>query len=219
MLLIRGIQFLPRFLRLAVVSLLLALSIILAPMVDAQDATPGVLPGQDPNAPCSNGRLRIGDLAIVNQSLEQGVKQATEEARNWQADSRLYTLRLGCPLLTSGYQWEGVFFSETAQAFYSTDTGVVEAVNDESSTIPVLDPAGIDLQETYRSLIRAGFTDDLLLGAAGGVTIRYSTDTHPFGPDSAPRNQVYAHVAVEMSGQVTDVWVSMADGTIFRYLR
>jgi hypothetical protein len=198
---------------------LLAVLIASSAAASAQEATPGVLPGQDPEAPCANGRLQIRDLSVVDQSLDAGVKQATEKAVAWQPDARLYTLRLGCPLLTSGYQWEGVFFSESSQAFYATDTGVVEAVNDDPSSIPTLDPEGIVLQEVYRTLLRAGFGDELSLGAAGGVTIRYSTDTHPFGPESAPRNQVYAHIAIDVNGQVTDVWVAIGDGTIYRYGR
>lgn len=202
-------------------TLLLALLVVLVAFspASAQEATPGVLPGQDPDAPCANGRLQIRDLAVVESTLDEGVKVATEKAKAWQPDARLYTLRLGCPLLISGYQWEGVFFSETAQAFYATDTGVVEAVDDDPSTIPSLDPEDIALQEVYRTLLRAGFSDELLLSAAGGMTIRHSTDTHPFGPESAPRNQVYAHVAIEVSGQVTDVWVAISDGTIYRYGR
>jgi hypothetical protein len=120
-------------------------------------------------------------------------------------------------LLTTGVQWEGVFFSETAQAFYSTDTGRIDAVNDAPETIPTLDPSGIQMREIHRSLIRAGFSDDLRLTAQGGVTIRQSTDTQPFGPPDAPRNQVYAHLAIEVGGQVTDVWVSVGDFTIYRY--
>lgn len=202
------------------VLLLLTVAVLLSPAtVLAQDPTPELLLGQDPSAPCAGGRLRVKDLETVDGTIGQGVERATKKAKAWQADARLYTLRLGCPLLTTGYQWEGTFFSETAQAFYATDTNVVEAVNDDPSTIPLLDPEGLDLLMVYRTLIRAGFTDDLLLSAAGGLTIRYSTETHPFGPDAAPRNQIYAHVAVEASGQVTDVWISINDGTIFRYAR
>lgn len=200
-----------------IIMVLIALAAV-AP-VSAQEATPGVLPGQEPDAPCASGRLQVRDLAVVDATLDEGLKKASEKAKAWQPDARLYTLRLGCPLLTSGYQWEGVFFSETAQAFYATDTGVVEAVNDDPSTIPSLDPEGIALQEVHKTLLRAGFGDELRLSAAGGITIRYSTDTHPFGPVSAPRNQVYAHVAIEVNGQVTDVWVAMSDGTIYRYGR
>lgn len=201
-------------------ALALGLLVLVSPLqVVAQEATPGLVLGQDPDAPCATGRLRVGDLDIVDGTIDQGVQQATEEAKAWQPDTRLYALRLGCPLLTTGYQWEGTFFSESAMAFYATDTGVVEAVNDDPSTIPLLDPQGLDMQLVYRTLVRAGFADDLLLSAAGGVTIRYSTEMHPFGPDSAPREQMYAHVAIEVNGQVTDVWVTMSGGTIYRYGR
>lgn len=202
-------------------SVLLTITLLLAlpGLVSAQESTPGVLPGQDPEAPCANGRLQVRDLAEVDETIQSGVEQATEVAQDWQPDARLYTLRLGCPLLTSGYRWEGVFFSETAQALFSTDTGVVDAVEADPDTIPTLDPAGISMQGVYRTLLRAGFSDELLLSAAGGVTIRTSTDESPFGPESAPRNQVYAHVAIEVSGQVTDVWVSLEDNTVYRYGR
>lgn len=212
----RNQQFTPRVARALAVAMLV---LMLPGLIFAQESTPGVLPGQDPDAPCANGRLQVSDLAEVDGTIQSGVEQATETAEAWQPDARLYTLRLGCPLLTSGYRWEGVFFSETAQAFFSTDTGVVDAVEAEPDTIPTLDPEGVSMQGVYRTLVRAGFADDLLLSAAGGVTIRTSTDQNPFGPESAPRNQLYAHVAIEVSGQVTDVWVSLEDNTVYRYGR
>lgn len=201
------------------VFILMLAALALAPLsgVVAQDSTPGSLLGIDPDAPCATSRLRVGDLEHVDETLQPGVERAIDEATRWQADARLYTLRLGCPLLTTGVRWEGVFFSETAQAFYSTDTARIDAVNDAPETIPTLDPAVINMREVYRSLFRAGFSSDLKLTAQGGVTIRQSTDNHPFGPPSAPRGQVYAHLAIEVDGVITDVWVSMNDFTIYRY--
>jgi len=204
----------------ALLAPLLALLLLASPLVaTAQEATPGLVLGQEPGAPCAAGRLRVGDLDNADPSLKRGVEQATAKAQAWQQDARLYSLRLGCPLLTTGYQWEGTFFSETAQAFYRTDTAQIDASDDAPESIPTLDSESVSLRPVYRSLIRAGFTDSLLLSAAGGVTIRPSTDEQPFGPQTAPRGQVYAHVAIEERGQVTDVWVSLADGTIYRYER
>jgi len=185
----------------------------------AQEATPGLVLGQNAVAPCAVGRLTIGDLEGADATLAKGVEAATAKAQAWQKDARLSTLRLGCPLLTTGYQWEGTFFSETAQAFFSTDTGQIDASDDDPDSIPTLVTENLSLRPVYRSLVRAGFTDALLLGASGGVTIRPSTEAQPFGPPSAPRDQTYAHVAIEERGQVTDVWVSMTDGTIYRYER
>lgn len=198
-------------------AVLLCLAFAVPLVSSAQESTPQSFTGGDPNAPCGPSRLRIGDLENVDATAAAGIERAVEEAARWQDDARLYTLRLGCPLLTTGVRWDGVFFSATAQAFYSTDTARVDAVNDAPETIPTLDPAGISLREVYRSLIRAGFSDDLQLTAQGGVTIRHSTQTHPFGPPEAPRDQVYAHLAIEVDGQITDVWVSIGDGTIYRY--
>lgn len=199
--------------------ILVAMTSVHPVSIFAQSATPGSLFGEEAESPCATGRLRLSNLDGADATIAAGVERATEKARAWQPDARLYTLRLGCPLLTAGIQWEGIFFSQTAQAFFATDSGRVDAVNDDPDTIPELQLDGISLTTVYRTLIRAGFTDELLLSAAGGVTIRLSTETHPFGPEAAPRGQIYAHVAIEVSGQVTDVWVSMADGdgTIYRY--
>lgn len=200
--------------------LAVAITLALVPLMTiAQDATPGVLPGQDPNAPCANGRLRVGDLATIDSTKEGGLERATQKATTWQPDATLFAVRVVCPLLTSGVRWEGDYFSRTAQALYATDTGEVEAVEADPESMPVVDPATISLQDVYRTLVRAGFTDELSLTPAGGLTIRMSTDEHPFGPESAPRGQVYAHVAIEVSGQITDVWVALSDGTIYRYGR
>jgi hypothetical protein len=198
----------------------IATMLLLTPTgVVAQEATPGLVLGQDANAPCAVGRLKIGDLEGADGTLAKGLEAATAKAQAWQKDVRLYTLRLGCPLLTTGYQWEGTYFSKTAQAFFSTDTGQIDASDDDPDSIPTLASESLSLRPVYRSLVRAGFTDTLLLGASGGVTIRPSTEAQPFGPPSAPRDQTYAHVAIEERGQVTDVWVSMTDGTIYRYER
>src|SRR5690606_25148665 len=91
----------------------------------AQTSTPESAFGVDPNAACAMSRLRVGDLKSIDGTIASGVERATEEAQQWQSDSRLFTLRLGCPLLVTGVKWEGVFFSSAAQAFYETDTGKV----------------------------------------------------------------------------------------------
>lgn len=202
------------------VVLLATTTLLIAPLLaQAQEVTPTPRPilGQDPNAPCVTSRLRVGDLEGVDDTIDAGLERITREAEAWHPDARLYTLRLGCRLLATGVQWEGVFFSETAQALYSTDTARVDAVNDAPETIPTLNPSGLSLRNVHRSLIRAGFSDDMQLTALGGVTIRQSTSTHPFGPPSAPRDEVYAHLAIDVDGVITDVWVSMQDYTIYRY--
>lgn len=183
----------------------------------AQTPTPESAFGVDPNAACGMSRLRVGDLKDIESTISSGVERATEEAQEWQGDARLYTLRLGCPLLVTGVKWEGVYFSQAAQAFYETDTGKVDPVEFDPSLIPTLEPDQFQLTMVHDSLIDYGFTDDLLLTAQGGVTIRVSTDELPFGPPSAPRGQAYAHMAIEQQDVIIDVWISLSDGTLYTY--
>lgn len=197
-------------------TLVMVFAIGVAP-ISAQTSTPESVFGVDPNAACGISRLKVGDLRDIETTVSDGVERATEEAHQWQRDARLYTLRLGCPLLVTGVKWEGVFFSQAAQAFYETDTGKVEPVEVDPSLIPTLAPDKFRLALVHDSLIDYGFTDDLLLTAQGGVTIRVSTDELPFGPPTAPRGHVYAHMAIEQQDVIIDVWISLTDGTVHTY--
>lgn len=197
--------------------LIVALMLLIPSTTVAQTSTPETTFGVDSNAKCAESRLRVGDLNSIDNTIAPGVQRATEEAQQWQEDSRLYTLRLGCPLLVNGVKWEGVFFSEDAQAFYETDTGKVEPVEIDPSLIPTLAPESYTMSMIYDSLIEYGFTDDLQLTAQGGVTIKFSTTELPFGPPSAPPDAVYAHLAVEQQDQIIDVWVAVSDGTVYTY--
>lgn len=185
----------------------------------AQTSTPDSGFIIDPNAACGESRLRVGNLANIDATIAPGVERATQEAQAWQRDSRLYTLRLTCELLVTGVKWEGVFFSESAQAFYETDTGKVDPVEIDPERIPTLTPGTIRMSVVYNALIEYGFTDDLQLTAQGGVTIKNSTSELPFGPPEAPIGRVYAHVAVERQHEIIDVWVDINDGTVYTYLR
>ncbi len=202
---------------------LLMLAIVLIPVasVAAQTSTPETAFGVDPNAKCAASRLRVGDLKDIDTSgdttIERGAERATQEAQAWQADARLFTLRLGCPLLVTGVKWEGVYFSESAQAFYETDTGKVEPVEVDPELIPTLAPGSLRMTMVYNALIEYGFTDDLLLTAQGGVTIKTSTNELPFGPPDAPRGNVYAHLSIEQQDVIVDVWVSMTNGAVYVY--
>lgn len=210
----------------------LRITILLAAMLIFLQATPGTAPPAptetpehsgpvaaitaDPNA-CIDGRLRISDLATADEYLSDGRQAIQVNAEQWQQDARLVELRLSCPLLKTGLQWEGTFFSETAQANFATNTGDIEPAEEAPEDIPTLDVSGVSFQVVHRSLLRAGFSDELRLAAASSVTVRLSTEQNPFGPATAPRGAIYVHVAVEELGVIKDVWINGADGTIYRY--
>lgn len=201
------------------ITLFIAILLCFPSVAFAQDSTPESVFGIDPNAPCGESRLRVGDLQDIDDTIADGIARATEEAREWQKDARIYLLRLSCPLLVTGVKWEGVFFSESAQALYETDTGKVEPVEVDPELIPTLVPEQIRMRVVYDALIDYGFTDELMLTVNGGVTIRVSTSQLPFGPPSAPNGHMYAHVAVERQHEILDVWIDMRDGRVYTYFR
>ena len=195
-------------------TLVVALTPVLA--MSQQVATPIAPITEDADA-CADGRLRIRDLARADEHLADGLSRVEARAKQWQPDARLVELRLSCPLLKTGLQWEGTFFSETAQANFSTDTFNVEPAEESPDDIPYLDVSNISFQVAHRSLLRAGFSDELKLAAASSVTVRLSSEQVEFGPPTAPRGAVYIHVAVEERGVIKDVWINGQDGTIYRY--
>ncbi len=188
-------------------------------MAQDEGGTPPPLAGEsDTDLPCFDGRLRVRDLENADPSIPDGLARVYEIGTGWEPDARLFALRLGCPLLETGYQWEGTFFSKTAQAFYSTDTNEIRATDDDPNSIPILGTdEGMEVHFVYISLLRGGFEGDALLGAGGGVTIRPSTEAQPFGPPAAPKDDVYYHVSIQQRGEVVDVWVASKDGTIYEY--
>ncbi len=208
--------------RVAAAALLVAL-LSIAPLGNvsaAQDdsATPLPLAGEnDASKPCFDGHLRIRDLEGAQETLADGFATADAVATAWKPDARLFVLRLGCPLLETGYQWEGTYFSERAQAFFETDTRVEQASEDDPKEIPTLDSTKVQILPVFTSLLKAGYDEESQFGAVGGLTIRPSTEAQPFGPPSAPRDDVYFHVSILERGEVIDVWIASRDATIYRY--
>src|SRR6187200_3034032 len=115
-------------------------------------------PAQDDAAtpqPCADGRLRIRDLKHADPSIPSGLEHVYAVGEAWEEDAQLFSLRLVCPLLETGYQWEGTFFSRNAQAFFATDTGQASPAEDDPSKVTILSTDGLQVQFVYRSLVRA----------------------------------------------------------------
>jgi hypothetical protein len=206
--------------RVAAVVLAATMLVGVAAPAPAQDdaATPPSLDGQaDASQPCADGRLRIRDLQHADPSIPSGLEHVYAVGEAWEEDAQLFSLRLVCPLLETGYQWEGTFFSRNAQAFFATDTGQASPAEDDPSKVTILSTDGLQVQFVYRSLVRAGFSPDSALSAGSGVTVRINTEAQPFGPPAAPKGDVYFHVAIEERGEVIDVWVASQDGTVYSY--
>jgi hypothetical protein len=165
---------------------------------------------------CEDGRLTLGDLLKIETEWESGVAAATEQARGWQADARLIQLRISCQPLESGFRWQGTFYSDSAQSYFFSDTGQTEPAEDDPASIPTLPLEGISFQQLHLTLARAGHADTDTFNPTSGVTIRLNTPSEPFGPPEIPESVVY-YVAVELQGEVRDLFVSQTDWTIRSY--
>jgi hypothetical protein len=184
-------------------------------------ATPSPVPPPLTRVPpeelrCLGGRLRVGDLVAVNQEWAAGVQSAIEAALAWRPDARLVAMQVGCVPLEPGFRWQGTFYSQTAQSFFSSDTGLSEPAEIDPASVPALPLEEVDFLELHRALARAGYGDDAELNPATGATVRLNAPTDPFGPPGAPQGLLY-HVAIVDQGNVQDLFVSSGSWTIYSY--
>jgi hypothetical protein len=165
---------------------------------------------------CAGGRLRVGDLAAVGDEWAAGVQTAIEAARAWRPDARLVTVQVGCVPLEAGFRWHGMFYSESAQSFFFSDTGLSEPAEVDPAAVPALPLEAVDFRGLHLALARTGYREEAELNPATGATVRLNAPTDPFGPPDAPQGVIY-HVAVVEQGNVQDLFVSGANWTIYSY--
>jgi hypothetical protein len=165
---------------------------------------------------CAGGRLRVGDLAAVGDEWVAGVQSAIETAHAWRPDARLVTVQVGCAPLEAGFRWQGTFYSQTAQSFFYSDTGMSEPAEADPASVPALPIDEVNFRELHLALARAGYGEDAELNPATGATVRLNAPTDPFGPPGTPQGLVY-HVAVAGQGTVQDLFVSSPGWTIHSY--
>lgn len=165
---------------------------------------------------CAGGRLRVGDLAGVGDEWGGGVQSAIEIARAWRPDAQLVTMQVGCAPLEAGFRWQGTFYSQTAQSFFLSDTGMSEPAEIDPLSVPALPLDEVNFRELHLALARAGYGEDAELNPATGATVRLNAATDPFGPPGTPQGLVY-HVAVVDQGNVQDLFVSSPGWTLHSY--
>ena len=174
-------------------------------------------PGEGTYRVCAGGRLRLADLATLEAEWPAAMGAATEAARAWQDDARLVEAAATCRLLGEGVRWRARFHSVSAQAFFDSDTGRAVPAPDGAEDLGAIPVAEVSFQVLGRSLGRAGYDDAVEFGPAEGVAVRVSTEAAPFGPPEAPVGAAYFYVALAAEGGVIDLFVSAADGTVYRY--
>ena len=165
---------------------------------------------------CAGGRLRVGDLAAVGDDWVAGVQSAIETARAWRPDALLVTMQVGCAPLEAGVRWQGTFYSQTAQSFFFSDTGMSEPAEVDPASVPALPIDEVNFRELHLALARAGYGEDAELNPATGATVRLNAPTDPFGPPGTPQGLVY-HVAIARQGNVQDLFISSPGWTIHSY--
>jgi hypothetical protein len=165
---------------------------------------------------CAGGRLRVDDLATVGDEWGAGVQSAIEVALAWRPDARLVSVRVGCAPLEAGFRWQGTFYSQLAQSFFFSDTGMSEPAEVDPASVPALPLEEVNFRELHLALARAGYADRAELNPATGATVRLNAPTDPFGPPGTPQGLVY-HVAVAEQGNVQDLFISSPGWTIHSY--
>jgi hypothetical protein len=165
---------------------------------------------------CEDGRITVGDLLNVQDEWIAGVQDALERARDWRTDARLIAIQVGCRPLENEFRWEGRFYSDTAQAFFASDSGQTTPAELDPRAVVTLPLDRIDFARMHDALVRAGFVDDAMVEPTSGLIVRLNAPTDPFGPPGTPPDVTY-HVAIDQRGEVRDLFISGADWRIYSY--
>jgi hypothetical protein len=199
---------------------LIAIAIVLVfsqTAVLAQESDPAGTPENKPPVfNCGDGELRVGDLKSMDALWAEQKPKLDAIARAWEDDAVLTGLRVSCGILESGFRWQGIYYSPTAQASYQTDTGETIGAEFDPSQAAKL-PESISFGSVWRTLAKAGYDDSTTLEPAIGVSIQVNSEATPLGPDTVPVGALICHVALRYLGEVRDLFVSVPDGTIYRH--
>jgi hypothetical protein len=210
------VTFFQRISRASALSLAILL-FTLVPSAFAQSAPADGTPDAPPPFNCGDGELRVGDLKSMDAIWQNQKPQLDSIAAAWEEDAKLTGIRVSCGILEAGFRWQGIYYSPTAQAFYTTDTGeTVGAEFDPSEAAPIADDQ-VSFGSIWRSLAKAGYDDTIAFDPAIGVALQVNSAATPLGPSSVPMGALICHVALQYLGEVRDLFVSMPDGTIYRH--
>lgn len=208
---------------------LILLSVVLAscgPSSSGQEAptstvspAPGTPITGSAGGPCGGGRLTIGDLDEIDAAVESGLAEARRRAGEWQPDAVLVAVRVGCELLAPEFHWRATFFSERVQTYFFSDTRETEVAAADGRAGDELRMEGISFNDLGLSLLRAGNLPTVTLDPGSNVEVRVNTAVAPFGPPNVPEGAILFHVALESRGEVVDLFVDAADGTVYQYPR
>ena len=163
--------------------------------------------------------MSVGDLGEIDERLSEGVNEARERADDWQEDARLVALRVGCELLEPSFHVRATFYSERIETYFFSDTRETQVAPPDNQAGEELLIDQVSFASLANSLQRAGYSQEVTLDTGSNVEVRVNTAGAPFGPSEVPDNAVVFHVALESRGEIVDLFVNAADGTIYQYPR
>ncbi len=163
--------------------------------------------------------MTIGDLAEIDDGIDAGMAEAKARATDWQPDAVLVAVRVGCELLESSFHWRATYFSERIQTYFFSDTRETAVASADASAGSELSLVDVSFNDLAISLLRAGYVETVSVDPGSNVEVRLNSDAAPFGPSNVPDRTILFHIALESRGEVVDLFVSAADGTVYQYRR
>ncbi len=161
--------------------------------------------------------MQVSDVAAIDAVWRDQLEEPADLATAWHDDAQLVQLRVSCALFGAGFRLQPSFFSAQAQALFAADTGETQPVNLDPALVDSLPVDSIDFGRIADALMEADFTGDLRIDPSTGIDVRINSEQAPFGPSTVPVGAMVAHVSVEQSGQIKDIFVDEQTGEIYRF--
>lgn len=190
----------------------------LLPTPTIESASPAVTSSPElARKPCQDGVLRIEDIPAIDAVWQDQLKVPNLDALDWHGDAQLVQLRIACALFGSGFRVQPSYFSAQAQAVFAQDTRESQPVNLDPAKVESLPLDAISFQTIYDALIGADFTEGLALDPSTGIELRVNSEQSPYGPSNIPIGALVAHVSIEQSGQIKDLFIDLRTGKIYTF--
>jgi hypothetical protein len=184
--------------------------------LSAQETEPSTPRAPEVTYGCLDGQLRVGDLQNLDAEWAKQRSVLDAEAMAWESDAFLTGLQVNCGILEPGFRWRGTYYSPSAQAFLTTDTGQATGAEFDPDEATVL-PDDLKFGSVWRALAKAGYGDETTLSPATGITVQMNSSATPLGPATVPLDVVVCHVGLEYLGEIRDLFITIDDGAVYRH--
>ena len=112
--------------------------------------------------PCDDDGITLADLDVAEAEWPQRRQEIEEAGKAWQGDAVLVEVEVFCGII-GDLKWNGVYYSPSQEAWYSTERAEV-MLPEEGPTTEPLDPSIVSFANLAEWLRADNFPETMVMG-------------------------------------------------------